>query len=139
MVLEKENISWTDRVRNEEVLHRVIEERNVLLTVKSRKANWIGNVLRRNCLLKYVSEGKIKEWIKVTGRRGIRRTELQDYLKETRRYWKLKEEAVDRTVWRTGFGKSCGLALGEAVDWLWERLWTGFGRCCGLALGEAVD
>jgi hypothetical protein len=53
-----EKISWTDRVRNEEVLHRVKEERNILHTVKGRKANWIGHILRRNCLLKQVIEGK---------------------------------------------------------------------------------
>jgi hypothetical protein len=45
-------ISWTDHVRSEEVLHsRVKEERNLLHTVKGRKANWIGQILRRNCLL----------------------------------------------------------------------------------------
>jgi hypothetical protein len=49
-----ENISWTDR----EVLHRVKEERNTLRTIKKRKANWIGHMLRRNCLLKHVTEGK---------------------------------------------------------------------------------
>jgi hypothetical protein len=53
-----EKISWTDRVRNEEVLHRVKEERNIVLTIKRRKANWIGHILRRNCLLKHVIEGK---------------------------------------------------------------------------------
>jgi hypothetical protein len=53
-----EKISWTDRVRNEEVLHRVKEERNILHTIKGRKANWIGHILRRNCLLKHVIEGK---------------------------------------------------------------------------------
>jgi hypothetical protein len=47
-------ISWTDRVRNEEVLHRVNEERNIVHTIKRRKANWIGHILRRNCLLKHV-------------------------------------------------------------------------------------
>jgi heme exporter protein D len=48
-----EKISWTDRVRNEEVLHKVKEERNILHTVKRRKADWvwIGHILRRNCLL----------------------------------------------------------------------------------------
>jgi hypothetical protein len=45
-------ISLTDRVRNGEVLHsRVKEERTLLHTVKRRKANWIGKILRRNCLL----------------------------------------------------------------------------------------
>jgi hypothetical protein len=43
-----EKISWTDLVRNEEVLHRVKEERNMLQTIKRRKANWIGHILRRN-------------------------------------------------------------------------------------------
>jgi hypothetical protein len=39
-----EKISWTDRVRNEEVLHRVKEERNMLHTIRRRKANWIGHI-----------------------------------------------------------------------------------------------
>ena len=46
-----ERISWADRVRNEEVLHRVKEDRNIIHTVKRRKADWIGDILRRNCLL----------------------------------------------------------------------------------------
>jgi hypothetical protein len=53
-----EKISWTDRVRNE-VLRSVKEERNDLHTVKRRKANWIGHILRRNRLVKYVIEGKM--------------------------------------------------------------------------------
>jgi hypothetical protein len=53
-----EKFSWTDRVTNEEVLHRVNEERNILHTIKRRKANWISHILRRNCLLKHVIEGK---------------------------------------------------------------------------------
>jgi hypothetical protein len=51
-----EKISWTDRVRNEEVLHRVEKERNILHTVKRRKAYWIGHILCENCLLKDVNE-----------------------------------------------------------------------------------
>jgi formate hydrogenlyase subunit 6/NADH:ubiquinone oxidoreductase subunit I len=46
-----EKISWTDRVRNEEVLHRVKEERNIIHTVKRRKADCIGCILCRNWLL----------------------------------------------------------------------------------------
>jgi hypothetical protein len=53
-------ISWTDRVRNKEVLLRVSEERNILREIRKRKANWIGHILRRNCLLKQIIEGKIK-------------------------------------------------------------------------------
>ena len=53
-----EKISWTDHVRNEEVLLRVNEQRNILHEIMKRKANWIGHILRRNCLLKQVIEGK---------------------------------------------------------------------------------
>jgi len=63
-----EKIVWTDYVRNK-VLYRVKEERNILHTIKSRNANQIGHILRRNCLLKYVIEGKIEGRIEVTGRR----------------------------------------------------------------------
>jgi hypothetical protein len=34
-----EKISWTDHVRNEEVLQRVKRERNILPAIKTRKAN----------------------------------------------------------------------------------------------------
>jgi hypothetical protein len=54
-------ISWTDHVRNEEVLHRVKEDRNILNTIQRRKANWFGHILYRNCLLKHVIEGKLGE------------------------------------------------------------------------------
>ena len=47
-------------MRNEEVLLRVNEQRNILREIRKRKANWIGHILRRNCLLKQVIEGKIK-------------------------------------------------------------------------------
>jgi len=47
-------------LENDEVLHGVKEERNVLDTIKSRKTNWIGPILRRNRLLKHVIEDKIK-------------------------------------------------------------------------------
>jgi hypothetical protein len=58
-----EKMSWTDRVRDGEVLHRVKEKSNALHTIKRRRANWIGHVLRRNCLTKHVIEGKIEERI----------------------------------------------------------------------------
>jgi hypothetical protein len=41
----------------------------------------------------------------MTGRRERRRKQLLDDLKEKKRYWKLKEEALDRTLWRTHFGR----------------------------------
>jgi hypothetical protein len=50
-----EKISWTDHVRNEDVLLRVKEQRNILLEIRKRKANWIGHILRRNCLLQWIT------------------------------------------------------------------------------------
>jgi len=55
-----EKISCTDHARNEEVLFRVNERRNILHEIRKRKAKWIGHILRRKCLLKQVIEGKIK-------------------------------------------------------------------------------
>ena len=60
--------------------------------------------MRRNCLPQRVIEGKIKRGIGVTGRRGRRRRNLLDDLRERRGYSHLKQEALDRTVWRVGFG-----------------------------------
>jgi hypothetical protein len=117
------------------MLPSVIKERNVLRTVKSRKANWIGYVLRMNCLIKDVSEGKIKGRIKVTGSRGRRRTELLGYLKETRGYWKLKEDAVDCAVGEA-VGEAVGGAVGEALG---EAVGEAVGEAAGEAVGEAVD
>jgi hypothetical protein len=48
-------------VRNEEVLLRVKEQRNIVHEIRKREANWIGHILRRNCLLRQVIEGKIKK------------------------------------------------------------------------------
>jgi len=42
--------------------------------------------------------------VEVKGRRRRRCKQLLDDLKEERRCWKLKEEALDRSLWRTGFG-----------------------------------
>ena len=53
-------ISWIDHVRNEEVLLRVNEQRNILHAMRKRKANWIGHILRRNCFLKRVNRREDK-------------------------------------------------------------------------------
>ena len=100
-----QKISWTDYVRNEEVLLQVNEQRNILRTIRKRKANWIGHILRRNCLLKQVIEGKIKGEIEMTRRQGRRRKKLLDGLKDRRGYSHLKEEALDRNMWRDRFGR----------------------------------
>jgi hypothetical protein len=73
-------ISWTDRVRTAEVLHGVNEDGDVLHTVIRRKANWFGHILRGNCLLKRLIEGKIGGRIEVTGIRGRRRKQPLDEL-----------------------------------------------------------
>jgi len=56
----------SDRVRIEEILHRVTVERNILQKLKSLKATWIGHIVRTNCLLKHIFVGKIEEKIEVT-------------------------------------------------------------------------
>jgi hypothetical protein len=103
-----EKISWTDHMRNEDVLLRVKEQRNILYEIRKRKANWIGHILRRNCILQRVIEGKIQGRIEVTGRQGRRRRKLPDDLKERRGYSHLKEEALYLTMWRAGFGRGFG-------------------------------
>jgi hypothetical protein len=97
-------ISWTDHVRNEEVLLTVNKQRNILHEINEWKVNWIGHILRINCLLRQVIEGKIKGAVEVTERRGRRRRKLLDNLKKGREYSHLKEEALDRTLWRDRFG-----------------------------------
>jgi hypothetical protein len=52
----------------------------------------------------------------MTGRRGIMRKQLLDDLKEKRRYWKLKEEALDHTLWRTRFGRGYGPVLRQTTE-----------------------
>ena len=103
-----EKISWTDHVRNEGVLLRVNEQRNTLHEIRKRKADWIGHILRRNCLLQQVIEGKIKGQIEVTGRRERKCKKLLGDLKDRRGYCQLKEKALDRTMWRKRFGRGLG-------------------------------
>jgi hypothetical protein len=79
-----EKISWTDHVRNEEVLLRVNEQRNILQKIRKQKANWIGHILRRNCLLKHVIEGNIKGEMEVASRPRRRRKKPLDDLKDWR-------------------------------------------------------
>jgi len=110
-----EKISWPDHVRNEDVLLRVKEQRNILHEICKRKANWIGHILHRNCLLQRVIEGKIQGGIEVTGRQGRRRRKLLDDLKERRGFSHLKEEALDRTIWRARFGRGFGPVVRETT------------------------
>ena len=100
-------ISWTDRVRNKEVLQKVKEGKNILHTVNRRKADWIDDILRRNCLLKHVIEGKLEERIKVTERRERRSKQLLDNPKETS-LLEIEEKILDRSFWGTHFGSGYG-------------------------------
>jgi len=117
-----EKISWTDHVRNGDVLLRVKEQRNILHEIRKRKTNWIGHILQRNCLLQRVIEGKIQGGIEVTGRWGRRRRKLLDELKERRGYSHLKEEALDRTMWRARFGRGVGPVVRQTTEWM-NVLW----------------
>ena len=83
-------------MKNEEVLYGVKEENNILHTIKLSKANFIGHMICRNCLLEHVIEGMIEETIS----RGRRRKQLLDDPKYKRIDWNLnlKKEALDRTI-----------------------------------------
>ena len=72
---------------------------------KNGKVNRIGHILRRNFLLKRITEGKIERGIQVTRRDGRRRKLQLDDLKERREYCKLKEEEATRTMRITCFGR----------------------------------
>jgi hypothetical protein len=65
-----EKIGQTNLVRNEDVLHRIKEKKNILHKIKRMKANWIDHIQLRNCLLKHVIEGKIEGRIEVRRRKG---------------------------------------------------------------------
>ena len=86
--------------------------------MKGRKVNRIGHILRGNRLLIYVIEGKIEGRTEVTEWRGRWRKQLLYDLKEEIEYWILKEEAIDHTLWRTGFGRGCGPVVGQTAGWM---------------------
>ena len=110
-----EKISWTGRVRNEEVLLRVKEQRNILHEISKRRPNWSGHILRRDCLLQQVIERKIKGGIEVTGRRRRRCRKLLDDLKERKGNSHLKDEALDRTMCRARFGRGFGPVIRQTT------------------------
>ena len=88
-------MNLVNRVKSEEVLRGVQEEGNILHTVKQRKSKWTIHI----CHLQHIIEEKIEG----TGRRGRRRKWLLSDLKATKRYWKLKQETLYHTVWRSLF------------------------------------
>ena len=91
-----EKIKWSENVTNEQVLERIGENSTLLNNILCRKVNWVGHILRRNCLLHDATEEQATEVEGV----GIRRTEFLDDLRNRRRYWEPKEEAEDRKGWK---------------------------------------
>ena len=91
-----EKIKWSDTVTNEHVLFRMGENRTFLNNILRRKVNWIGHILRPNCLFHDAIEGQMTE-LKGVGRT---RTHLLGDLRNRRRYW---EENEDRKRWRQQF------------------------------------
>jgi hypothetical protein len=90
---------------------------NSLKKKKKRKACWISHNIPRKCLQKQVIEGKIEEKREVTGKRRRRRhMQLLDEIKETRAFWNLKEEALDRTLWRSRFGRGYGPVTRQIIE-----------------------
>ena len=84
--------------------------------------NWIGHILRRNCILKQVIEGKINGEMEVTRRGGRIRRKLLNYLKDKGGYSHLKEEALDRIMWRNRFGRGFGPVVRQNPNWMNEWL-----------------
>ena len=90
-----EQVKWEDRVRNEEVLRRVGEERNMLEVIRKRKRNWIGHCWRRDCILKEGIEGMVEG----KRERGKRRYQMLDNIQENK-YSQMERLAMDRKKWK---------------------------------------
>ena len=84
-----EKIKWSEKLIIEEILEHIGEKRTLLNIILCRKINWIGQILRRDCLLHDV----LKDMTEVKG--VGKRTHLLDDLRNRKRYWELKEEAED--------------------------------------------
>jgi hypothetical protein len=99
-------------VKNIELLQRVNEERNIIHATAQKKANWIGHILSRNCLLKHVIEGKIEGRTETMERPG---TGCKQAIQDLRQL-KWKEKALNRTLWRTRFGTVYGPVARQTMD-----------------------
>jgi hypothetical protein len=80
--------------------------------------NWIDHILRRNCLMRQVTEGNITGGIEVAGRWGRRRSKLLDDIKEGRGYSHLKDAALDRTMWTASFRRGIGPVVRQTTKWM---------------------
>ena len=115
VVLEKYGDHWDRSCEN---WSRVKEERNILQTLRRKKANWIGHILCRNCLPKHVTEGKVYGRTETRRWSGRRRKQLLDDLKEKTCCWKLKEDKSHRAVWRIRIGKVFGPVVRHTTEWI---------------------
>jgi hypothetical protein len=106
VVLEKDGL--TDRSCEKLISVKQSQGGKKYATYNKRKDNWIGRILLNNCFLKHAIQGKKVLRIAVTGRRGRRRKKFLNDIKGTQSYWKLKQEALDRTLWRMRFGRGYG-------------------------------
>ena len=68
-------VKWSEKVTNGQVLERIGEKKTLLNNILRRKANWVGHILRRNCLLHDAIEGRMAEL------KGVGRTQLLDDLR----------------------------------------------------------
>jgi hypothetical protein len=84
--------------------------------VNEEMYSWICDILHSNCLVEHVTAGKIEGGIEVTGRQGRRRKRLLDAIKETKGYWELKTEALDRILWRIYFGIGDGPVVRQTKE-----------------------
>jgi hypothetical protein len=109
VVLKEDEDSWNYLVKNEDVLHGVKEENNVMYNIKRKKPNLIYKFCVETAS-KYVIEGKIEG----TGKRGRRRKKRLDDLKDRKKYQYFKEEVLNPTSWIIRFG--------AAMDLLKDRL-----------------
>jgi hypothetical protein len=77
-----EKICWSDLLRYKDVLQRFKEERNIMQTIKRKKANWIGNISRGSCILRHVIKGNIEKRVEMKRRQQRRLKQLLDDFKE---------------------------------------------------------
>ena len=102
-------IGWNHRARNTELLNSEGgEEYPAYYTVREGELDL--SHVRRNRLLEHVIAGEME-----AGRERRRRLLLEQF-QDARGYWKLKKEAVDRTVLVTGFGRGCGSVVRQTAD-----------------------